>query len=149
VAAIRARLDALKLPTGGLVMVDGSGLARADRATCALLLAVLDRAGQPKFATLRDGLAIAGERGTLATTLRGTPLQGKLRAKTGSLNGVSGLAGFVDVGTPLTFSLLLNGRFGEGTGTVLREQMAEAIARYPDVPPAVQLIPVPGAPVRR
>jgi D-alanyl-D-alanine carboxypeptidase/D-alanyl-D-alanine-endopeptidase (penicillin-binding protein 4) len=146
-AAITAKLGNLGLPTEGLVMVDGSGLARQDRATCALLVATLNLASTPKFATLRDSLAVAGERGTLATRLQGTPLQGKLVAKTGSLSGVSGLAGYVSVKQPITFSLLLNGRFGESTGTVVREEMAQAIGRYPDVPTADVLVPLPAAPI--
>ena len=146
-AAITARLGNLGLPTKGLVMVDGSGLARQDRASCALLVATLNLASTPKFATLHDALAVAGERGTLATRLQGTALQGKLVAKTGSLSGVSGLAGYVSVKEPITFSLLLNGRFGESTGTVAREEMATAIGRYPDVPTAAVLVPSPAAPI--
>jgi serine-type D-Ala-D-Ala carboxypeptidase/endopeptidase (penicillin-binding protein 4) len=145
--AIAAKLGDLGLPTKGLVMIDGSGLAREDRATCALLVATLNLAATPKFATLRDSLAVAGERGTLATRLRGSALQGKLVAKTGSLSGVSGLAGYVTVKRPITFSLLLNGSFGEGTGVSDREEMAAAIGRYPDVPPADDLVPLPAGPI--
>lgn len=146
-AAITAKLGNLGLPTKGLVMVDGSGLARQDRATCALLVATLNLASAPKFATLRNSLAVAGERGTLATRMQGTPLQGKLVAKTGSLSGVSGMAGYVSVKQPITFSLLLNGRFSESAGTVAREEMAQAIGRYPDVPTADVLVPMPAAPI--
>ncbi len=141
------KLGQLHLPIKGLVMVDGSGLAREDRATCALLVATLKLANTPKFATVRDSLAIAGERGTLASRLRGTALQGKLVAKTGSLSGVSGLAGYVDVKRPLTFSLLVNGNFGESTGVADREEMAAAIGRYPDVPAPDALVPQPAAPI--
>lgn len=146
VQAIAAKLAELGLPTAGLVMTDGSGLAREDRVTCALLLAVLGLAPDPRYATLRDGLAVAGKRGTLIERLRGTPLQGKLLAKTGSLAGVSGLAGFVDVTRPLRFALLLNGRFPESRGIALREQAARAVAGYPDAPPPEVLVPQPLAP---
>jgi D-alanyl-D-alanine carboxypeptidase/D-alanyl-D-alanine-endopeptidase (penicillin-binding protein 4) len=146
-AAITKKLGELGLPTEGLEMVDGSGLARGNEATCALLVATLNLYQTPKFAPLRSSLAIAGERGTLATRLRGTELQGKLAAKTGSLSGVSGLAGFVDVKEPMTFSLLLNGTFGESFGISTREEMAAAIARYPDVPTADELVPLPAAPI--
>lgn len=146
-AAIAAKLGELGLPTKGLVMVDASGLARDDRSTCQLLLATLNLASKAKFASLRDSLAVAGERGTLATRLRGSPLQGTLVAKTGSLSGVTALAGYVNVKQPMTFSLLLNGRFGEGSGLVAREEMAEAIGRYPDIPTAAELVPLPAAPI--
>lgn len=144
---VRALGD-LGLPTEGVVITDGSGLARQDRATCALLLAALGRASEPRFATLRDGLAVAGERGTLATRLRGTALAGRLHAKTGSLNGVSGLAGFVEGAHGLRFALLANGSFAESTGIALRERMAQVIGGYPDAPPPEVLVPLPLAPTR-
>lgn len=140
---IASRLEGLGLPTAGLELVDGSGLARGDQATCRLLNATLELSTQPKFATLRNGLAIAAERGTLASRLQDSVLQGKVRAKTGSLSGVSGLAGFADVKEPLSFALLLNGRFGEAAGTERREAMAEAIGRYPDIGDANALVPAP------
>jgi D-alanyl-D-alanine carboxypeptidase/D-alanyl-D-alanine-endopeptidase (penicillin-binding protein 4) len=143
---IKAKLKELGLPTEQLVMVDGSGLSRDNRAPCSLLLATLELARTPKFASIRAGLSVAGERGTLATTFRGTPLQGKLVAKTGSLSGVTGLAGFVDVKLPIEFSLLINGSFSEGAGIGRREAAAEAIARYPDAPAADALVPAPAPP---
>lgn len=143
-AVIAAKLKSLGLPTEHLVMVDGSGLSRANRAPCSLLLATLDLANSnPRFASIRNGLSVAGERGTLATRFRGTPLQGNLVAKTGSLTGVTGLAGFVDVNVPLEFSLLVNGDFSESAGIGRREQVAGIIARYPDAPASDALVPVP------
>jgi D-alanyl-D-alanine carboxypeptidase/D-alanyl-D-alanine-endopeptidase (penicillin-binding protein 4) len=124
-------------------MVDGSGLSRDNRAPCSLLLATLELAQTPRFASIREGLSIAGERGTLATRFRGTPLRGKLVAKTGSLSGVSGLAGYMAVKTPIEFSLLLNGDFGESAGVARREQVAQVIASYPDAPAAAALVPAP------
>ena len=43
--AVRADLAADGLPLRGFVNADGSGLSRADRVTCSLLVAVLERAG--------------------------------------------------------------------------------------------------------
>ncbi len=143
---IKARLHALGLPTEQLTMVDGSGLSRDNRAPCSLLLATLELARTPKFTSIREGLSVAGERGTLATRFRGTPLQGKLVAKTGSLSGVAGLAGYVAVKLPLEFSLLLNGSFGESQGVGAREQVAQVIAAYPDSPAADALVPAPASP---
>ena len=146
VAEIKAELEHLGLPTAGLLMVDGSGLARQNRATCNLLLATIDLSRQPKFAAVANGLSVAGVDGTLATRLTSTPLKGKLKAKTGSLTGVSGLAGFVDVNRPLRFALLLNGGFGQSTGVGQRERMATAIGAYPDAPSADDLVPAPTGP---
>ena len=71
-------------------VADGSGLASENRVTCQLLLEVLDAtAGTP----LHDGLAVAGESGTLIERFVGTPAAGRVEAKTGRLNEVGALAG--------------------------------------------------------
>lgn len=139
-----AALADLGLPTEGVTMVDGSGLDRGNRATCTTLLAALAVGERDGLEGLWDGLAVAGESGTLATRLVGTPLEGRLRAKTGSLNGVTGLVGLVDVTRPLRFALVVNGDFSEVAGMLLREDLAGVIASYPDAPAADDLVPAPG-----
>ena len=59
---------------------------------------------------LRDGLAVAGETGTLAERWRGTPVAGRLRAKTGSLRNVTALAGEIEplAGGMVTFAYVAN-----------------------------------------
>jgi D-alanyl-D-alanine carboxypeptidase/D-alanyl-D-alanine-endopeptidase (penicillin-binding protein 4) len=97
--AIVERVAALGVPTTGVALVDGSGLDRGNTATCRALLTTLDLAddpARPQFATLYEGLPIAGREGTLAGGLDGTSLVDRLRAKTGFIDGVGGLAGFVD-----------------------------------------------------
>ena len=111
------------------------GLSHDDRLGCATLLAVA-RASTRSHGSraVADGLAIAGKRGTLALSLRGTPLEGNLRAKTGTLAGVSGLAGYVRSDRPLTFALLLDGRLRrEHRDTHCARPMATDIAAYPAV----------------
>jgi D-alanyl-D-alanine carboxypeptidase/D-alanyl-D-alanine-endopeptidase (penicillin-binding protein 4) len=95
------------LDLGASVIADGSGLSLDNRTTCALLLELLQR---PETGPVLDaGLAIAGQSGTLARRFVGTDLAGRLRAKTGSLNTVTSLAGVVeDDDPPLTFAFLVN-----------------------------------------
>lgn len=144
VRVARDALVGLGLPVGGTTMVDGSGLSREDRMTCSLLTGILGLAGDERYRALHDGLAVAAETGTLAERFGGTPLAGRLRAKTGTLNGVSGLAGVVDGPRPLRFSVLLNGSFPDAQGLAGREAMALAIGRWPDVPGGVAVVPPPG-----
>ena len=93
VQAIRDELTKQHVDLTGASFIDGSGLSHDDRLTCATLLSVLGVDARPRFAPVADGLAIAGTRGTLALSLRGTHLENNLRAKTGTLTGVSGSPG--------------------------------------------------------
>jgi len=147
ITAMRAALERLRVDLTGATIVDGSGLSRQDRLRCATLLQVVELLDGPRFAPVRAGLSIAGERGTLGPRLRGTPLAGNLTAKTGSLAGVSGLAGFVRSDRPLLFALLVNGGFGRAGADAVREAMATEIAAYPRVTDASGLVPAPFAPV--
>jgi D-alanyl-D-alanine carboxypeptidase/D-alanyl-D-alanine-endopeptidase (penicillin-binding protein 4) len=146
VAAATAKLAELGVPMNGVSLVDGSGLARDNRVTCRALAYTMDLGVRPEFKALLDGLSVAGVSGTLADELIGTGLEGKLKGKTGFLNGVTGLAGIVDVGRPLRFALVVNGNFGETQAIRIRAQLAQIIARFPEAPPADQLVPVPAAP---
>jgi D-alanyl-D-alanine carboxypeptidase/D-alanyl-D-alanine-endopeptidase (penicillin-binding protein 4) len=137
-AGTQAVIDALteaKLPTAGLRLADGSGLEVTNRSTCALLAATLrrpDRGGAPELSPL---LAVAGRSGTLSLRLAGTPLEGKLRAKTGSLNGVSGLAGYLDGRRSLSFAFLANGPLSDSAGRVLQDRLVALLAGYPGPQP--------------
>ena len=146
VTAAMAKLAELGVPMAGVSLVDGSGLARDNRVTCRALAYTMDLGVRPEFKSLLEGLSVAGVSGTLADELLGTGLEGKLRGKTGFLNGVTGLAGIVDVGRPLRFALVVNGSFGEATAIRIRGQLAQIIARFPEAPPADQLVPVPVPP---
>lgn len=143
-AAILAKLAELGVPTANAAVVDGSGLDRANRATCNLLLGAFELGERPEFAALWNGLSVAGERGTLVDQIGGD-LTGKVRGKTGSLDGVTGLVGIVDVGRPLRFAFLANGGFTEQAGISLRGRIAQVVATFPDAPPADELVPQPTA----
>ncbi len=147
VLELTAALTDLGVNLTGVSIVDGSGLSRDNSVTCTTLIDVLNLAETIEFAPIRHGLAIAGERGTLAARLRSPPLAGNLRAKTGTLDGVSGLAGFVHSDRPLTFSLLVAGPFGESTAFSLREAMATHIAVFPESSAGLTLVPAPIAPL--
>ena len=137
-AGTQAVTDALgdaKLPTAGLRLGDGSGLEVTNQSSCAVLAAALrlpDRGGAPQLSPL---LAVAGRSGTLSVRLVGTPLEGKLRAKTGSLNGVSGLAGYIDGRRSLSFAFVANGPLSESAGRLLQDRLAALLAGYPGPQP--------------
>jgi D-alanyl-D-alanine carboxypeptidase/D-alanyl-D-alanine-endopeptidase (penicillin-binding protein 4) len=142
--AIRAELDKLGLPTANAVLADGSGLDKHNRSTCPLLAAAIDLGLRPEFAALLAGLSVAGERGTLVDQLDRS-LDGKVRGKTGTLDGASALAGVVDVNRPVRFAFIANGALGsERDEIALRGRIVDIIAAFPDAPPAAELVPTPG-----
>lgn len=108
----RGRLAAWGIETGSLRLCDGSGLSRYNLLTARALVALLRHtADDPELrGPLEASLPLAGADGTLAKRMRGTPAEGVVRAKTGSLRGVSALSGYVDGNQEriLTFSFLVN-----------------------------------------
>src|SRR6266705_1194959 len=94
-----------------LALNDGSGLSRNDMITANATVQLLMFMSKHKyFAQFRDALPIAGVDGTLRTRMKGTPAEGNLRAKTGSLSSVASLSGYVmtAAGEHLVFSMMLN-----------------------------------------
>lgn len=141
-AVITGELRELRLPTEPVRLVDGSGLDRLDRATCDAIHTLLADAG-PRSPIAR-ALPVANRSGTLQKRFAGNPAAGKLRAKTGSLDGVSALSGFAEAdGGTLSFSMLLNGLPRDALGPVTWERVGAALVRYPDAPPRAELAPRP------
>lgn len=133
---IRSTLAESGVAVDGLTTIDGSGLDRADRASCQLLMDALAGAGPD--GDLAKGLPIAGRTGTLATRFRGSPVVDRLQAKTGSLDGVTALSGYLDGtrGGDLVFAFIANGlpvpseRLGQG----VQERLGAVLATYPEAP---------------
>jgi D-alanyl-D-alanine carboxypeptidase/D-alanyl-D-alanine-endopeptidase (penicillin-binding protein 4) len=99
VDAVHRVLGRLGIPAGGAQLVDGSGLSSQDRIPPAVLVAVLRAAvatDHPTLHPLVPGLPVAGYDGTLDNRYGAGPTAagaGSIRAKTGTLIGVSTLAG--------------------------------------------------------
>jgi D-alanyl-D-alanine carboxypeptidase/D-alanyl-D-alanine-endopeptidase (penicillin-binding protein 4) len=138
---IASSLAAERLPVEGISLRDGSGLDPQNQLTCELLAAALDLHGPDSV--LGESLPIAGETGTLRRRMRGTPAQGKVRAKTGTLSEVHALAGFAETqgGASLTFAYLINGPEPRGYQPI--DDLAAALVGVPDGPPVADLEPLP------
>lgn len=108
---IARQLDAWTIPADGYVVRDGSGLSRSDLVSPETIVSLLDvMRRSPNFDLFFASLPIAGVDGTIRTRMRGTPAQGNLRAKTGTLSMVRSLSGYVKTadGRLLEFSTLCN-----------------------------------------
>jgi D-alanyl-D-alanine carboxypeptidase len=126
-SSLRAWLATTGVDTAGVVVNDGTGFDRGNRVTCRFLAALLDRAGAAS--TLASVLPVAGETGTLATRFQGTPAVGHVKAKTGTLQGVSALAGFATArdGSALTFAIIVNAPRAEHNADPLWSAVATAL----------------------
>lgn len=81
-----------KAPMAGVEIVDGSGLSRQNRVTANFMAHVLAaNAGSPYYASF---FPLAGQEGTLKNFLAGTPLEGYVAMKTGSMKGIQCYAGY-------------------------------------------------------
>ncbi|MGH7622296.1 MAG: D-alanyl-D-alanine carboxypeptidase/D-alanyl-D-alanine endopeptidase, partial [Gemmatimonadaceae bacterium] len=108
---VERQLLAFGAEPDGFLIRDGSGLSRYDYLSPETLVRVLNRIrSDTAFHVFYDALPIAGVDGTLRRRVIGTPAQGKIHAKTGSIanaRSVSGYAITADSDT-LIFSLLAN-----------------------------------------
>lgn len=109
--AVLATLESLGVPVDGAEMYDGSGLSRDNAVSPEILTGVLEVAAAVEHPALRSvvtGLPVAGFTGSLAERFVDDSGRGFVRAKTGTLSGVSGLAGTVTdrAGVPLVFAVL-------------------------------------------
>lgn len=98
--AVQKALDELGISTVMAQFKDGSGLSRENRLTPSILTDILRRTvrSEDGLWPIASGLAVAGVTGTLQgrfTSLDTDDAAGWLRGKTGTLNYVSALAGFV------------------------------------------------------
>ncbi|MFN2637004.1 MAG: D-alanyl-D-alanine carboxypeptidase/D-alanyl-D-alanine-endopeptidase [Gemmatimonadaceae bacterium] len=118
----------------GFVIRDGSGLSRHDLVSPETLVRVLDRIQQDTaFAVFYNALPIAGVDGTLDTRMKGTPAEGNVHAKTGSITYARSLSGYVTTadGERLIFSILANNWTTPSSAvTTVADQIAAALAAY-------------------
>ncbi|MBB4933490.1 D-alanyl-D-alanine carboxypeptidase/D-alanyl-D-alanine-endopeptidase (penicillin-binding protein 4) [Lipingzhangella halophila] len=136
-AETAAALDRLGAELGEHELSDGSGLARSNQLTANGVAGVLRAAlDEPWAADWEDSLPVAGaenrmQGGTLSERMRGTPAEANVRAKTGSLSGVSALSGYVtgNGGEELAFAVLNNGFEGAAPRDV-QDAIAVRLAEF-------------------
>ncbi len=126
-AVMEATLADMGVNTATLLLRDGSGMSHKNLVTANevthLLYAVQSKSWYPAFL---DSLPVAGNEerfvgGTLRNRMTGTAAAGNVRAKTGSLNGVTALSGYVQTksGETLTFSIMVNNYLSNTVNEVL------------------------------
>ena len=110
-AVLEQTLEPMGVEKGSYGYADGSGLSRLDLVSPRTLVSVLGyMKSRPDFPLFYDALPSAGVDGTLAERMKGTRAEGNVHAKTGTLTGVSAIAGYVRTadGEMLAFSIMVN-----------------------------------------
>jgi D-alanyl-D-alanine carboxypeptidase/D-alanyl-D-alanine-endopeptidase (penicillin-binding protein 4) len=110
---------------------DGSGMSTYNRLSPRAVAALLRwAAGQPWGEAWRATFPVAGVDGTLARRFRDTPLQGRLFAKTGTLNATNALSGYLTAasGRTLIFSFYANDVPGDAGATEVMDRALALIA---------------------
>lgn len=133
---------------------DGSGLSPFGAISPAELASVLAfMARSPVSFEWKNSLPVMGQTGTLRTLGRGTPLAGKVRAKSGTLSGVVSYAGYIPTtdGRELAFAIIVNHQ-AEDANTVRRamvdwmlalsQQAIEPRSIVPEPPDLKELMPL-------
>jgi D-alanyl-D-alanine carboxypeptidase/D-alanyl-D-alanine-endopeptidase (penicillin-binding protein 4) len=102
----------------GALLEEGSGLSRRDIVTPASMVALLAFMTRHRLADVfRESLPVAGGDGTLQNRMKGTAGAGNIRAKTGTLQYVNALSGYLTTaaGEQLAFSIMLNNYSSDGS----------------------------------
>ena len=111
VRALNRFLTQAGIQRGETIFEEGSGLSRDNLTTPNATVTLLQFMNRHKCAQVYlDALPIAGVDGTLRSRMKGTPAQGNVRAKTGTLRWANSISGHVTTaaGEHLVFSLMIN-----------------------------------------
>jgi D-alanyl-D-alanine carboxypeptidase/D-alanyl-D-alanine-endopeptidase (penicillin-binding protein 4) len=133
IALERAWLESIGVDPATVTIADGSGLSQYNRMTPRALVAILahDWAGAYHDVVL-DALPVAGLRGDLRGRMGGTPAEGRVYAKTGSMSHVRALAGYVATRTrgTVVFALTIDDWIGSDADLeTMRAQLCSRLAQ--------------------
>jgi len=136
------------LPMTDIILTDGSGLSEDNRLTCNLIAALLATEGPDT--ELGRSLAIGAVRGSLLDRFVDAPAEGLVQAKTGTLQGVRSLSGYVrssaadsGEGRYVSFAQILNDADVVEDELVFAAQdtLVNALVTYPAGPSIEELSP--------
>lgn len=138
--AVSRYLEGLGIQPGRYTMVNGSGLFDSNRFTAQQVVTLL-RGAYRDFRIAADfvaSLALSGADGTIAHRMASGPADRYVRAKTGTLNGVSCLSGYagapvpgaLPLRPPLAFSILVNEVDETASAKRLQDAIVESLVAF-------------------
>lgn len=133
--AILTYLKERDIYTDGLRIVDGSGISRFNQTTVATLSELLETIylDLKLFEMYNSSLSVAGFDGTLGGRMRGTSAEYNFKGKTGTLNGVSSLSGFLKLrnGDDIIVSILIE--FNEKHHSYFRDMQDRIVSALSEI----------------
>lgn len=134
IAAVKKFLTGIGVAPDGIIQYDGSGLSRHNLITPSAVVQVyIYMAKQSRYSQAwRNSLTIGGIDGTLRNRFRGTRANNNVRGKTGTIDQVSALSGYVKTaaGEELVFSMVVNGVAQNSTRVGLIDEMVNHLANF-------------------
>lgn len=116
-------IDSVGLDSTSFALRDASGLSATNFMTPAAMTRLLSWIrDHPRWPVFSAGLPRSGRPGSLRTRFVGTPLEGRVVAKTGSISTVNTLSGYIERedGRPLVISILANHHLQGGSAMIAR-----------------------------
>ncbi len=132
--AVRNFTGQIGIPADSVLQYDGCGLSRHNLVTVNSLIQLYTyMSRQSRYAQVwRDSLPVGGVDGTLKSRFSAAPTAGNVRAKTGTIDQVSALSGYLTTaaGEPLVFSIIVNGVTNSKTRTSTIDEIVNAAANF-------------------
>ena len=116
--------------TKGALIKDGCGLAPQDAVSAETLVQLLQYMNRSKNRDIwLQSLPVSGGKGTLSSLCRGTELEGKIHAKSGTIAGTKNFAGYIDLpnGGQWVFAILVNSAQGKARNvqTIIQQYLLD------------------------
>lgn len=114
-------------------IIDGSGLSHSNKSTAQSQVDLLRYVYNDKniYQLLYDNMPIAGVDGTLGNRMTNGMAHNNVHAKTGTLNGVSTLSGYLTAsnGHDIAFSILINNCYDKPYARTLQNRICEIMSK--------------------
>lgn len=133
IGIVKGFLRQIGIADDGIIQYDGSGLSRHNLITPAANVRLYEyMAKSPNALAWQNSLTIGGVDGTLRNRFKGTKAQGNMRGKTGTIDQVSALTGYVTTasGERMVISVVVNGVPATGNRTSAIDAIVVALANF-------------------
>ncbi|CAN5636969.1 D-alanyl-D-alanine carboxypeptidase/D-alanyl-D-alanine-endopeptidase [soil metagenome] len=134
IAVVKNFLRQIGVADDGIIQYDGSGLSRHNLITPSAAVRLYEYMAKqsPHSAAWQNSLTIGGVDGTLRNRFKGTKAEANMRGKTGTIDQVSALSGYVTTasGERLVLSILVNGVPVTGNRTSAIDAIVVALANF-------------------